>query len=173
MQHYTEISRDSVRPFLLFFFLPSYARFVLPPRLPFRAVSPHPSANYAVVVTSCHVVIKLHLPTTRHDCYQAFDSRGDASSRSSAPIVTFRNPFAQYGLMWPSMDKYGIVWTSLVKYGQVWPSIDKYGPIWPNIIQHGQVWTSIDKYGPIWSLIVNYSQVWRRMAVTMNKCGQV
>jgi len=93
MQHYAEISRDSVCPFLFFvsFFLPSYARLVLPPRLPFRAVSPHPSANYAVVVTSCHVVIKLHLPTTRHDCYQAFDSRGNASSRS-APTVTFRNP---------------------------------------------------------------------------------
>lgn len=68
---------------------------------PFRPSPCHRPSNYAVVVTSCHV-IKLHLFTMRPDCYQACNSRDSASvshrrfqsvSSRSVPIVTFHWPF--------------------------------------------------------------------------------
>lgn len=90
MQYLAEISRDSVSPFAL---SPSRAFCEFSPlpspfahsfclsflRLPFRPVIP-PPMNYAVVVSSCHV-IKLHLFTMKRDCHKAFDSRAVSHRR--------------------------------------------------------------------------------------------
>lgn len=86
-----EISRDSFCPFpfarvcsSFCLIYPLHPLSVFPSRLPFLSPrsycsSPcHRPSNYAVVVTSCHV-IKLHLFTMRPDCYQACNSRDSAS----------------------------------------------------------------------------------------------
>ena len=60
-------------------------------------------------------------------------------------IVTF---------VWPYLDKFKQVGSSLNKFGQVWTLLDTFEQVGTSLDKFEQVWTSLNKFGQVWTSLL-------------------